>query len=62
MIDAISILRAAPWSTTYCNTILSVLESIQTTDEDHLRMMDLADYFHQQACAAREIKKKRLPD
>jgi len=51
---------------TYANTIMSFLELMDDRDtitwDEHERMVGIADYFHQQACASQEIKDKRLPD
>jgi hypothetical protein len=49
---------------TYCNTIMSVVELMSDTmsDADQQRMIDVADYFHQQACESQKIPNKRLPD
>jgi hypothetical protein len=48
----------------YANTIMSFLELMEETmDEgEHARMLDIADYFHQQAVESQKIKNKRLPD
>jgi hypothetical protein len=66
--DAVVIRLKDPFAATalftYCNTIMSFLELMEDTmDEgEHQRMLDVADYFHQQACESQKIKGKRLPD
>lgn len=66
--DAVVIRLKDPFAATalftYCNTILSFVELLedQMSDEDHQRMIDIADYFHQQACVSQKIDNKRLPD
>lgn len=65
--DAVVIRLKDPFAVTalfsYANAIMTVLELMPDMDvEEHSRMVDLADYFHQQACVSQEIKGKRLPD
>ena len=66
--DAVVIRLKDPFAATalftYANTIMSFLELMEEdmTEEDHARMLDIADYFHQQACESQKIKGKRLPD
>jgi len=65
--DAVVIRLKDPFATTalytYANTILSYLELTPDLDpEVHQRMMEIADYFHQQATISQEIKNRRLPD
>jgi hypothetical protein len=52
---------------TYCNTIMSFLELMEShvenfNEDDHQQLLDIADYFHQQACESEKIKGKKLPD
>jgi len=66
--DAVVIRLKDPFAATalftYCNTIMSSLELLEgfITEEDEKRLLDIADYFHQQACESQQIKGKRLPD
>lgn len=52
---------------TYCNTIMGFLELLEThvegwDENDHQRLLDIADYFHEQACESQKLKNKKLPD
>jgi hypothetical protein len=66
--DAVVIRLKDPFAATalftYCNTIMSSLELLEDfiSEEDYQRMLNIADYFHQQAMASEKIKGKRLPD
>lgn len=75
--DAVVIRLKDPFAATalftYANTIMSFVELMTNTymtrpadvgmnPGEVKRMMEIADYFHQQACASQEISGKRLPD
>lgn len=49
---------------TYANTIMSFVELMEQFMDpmEHHRMIELADYFHDQAVTSQTIKDKRLPD
>jgi hypothetical protein len=66
--DAVVIRLKDPFAATalhtYANTILSSVELLEDfiTQDDYQRMLDIADYFHNQALDSEKIKGKRLPD
>jgi hypothetical protein len=68
--DAVVIRLKDPFAATalftYCNTIMSfleLLESLEVISElEHQSLLDIADYFHSQALESEKIKGKRLPD
>ena len=64
--DAVVIRLKDPFAATalhtYCSAILTVLELMELDEDEHQRMLDIADYFHQQAVESSSIKGKRLPD
>lgn len=66
--DAVVIRLKDPFAATalytYCNTIMSFMELMEDTmtQEEHRRMLDIADYFHERAVSSEKIKGKRLPD
>jgi hypothetical protein len=68
--DAVVIRLKDPFAVTalftYCNTIISFVELLRTTDhisdEDEKRLIDIADYFHDKATESQQITDKRLPD
>jgi hypothetical protein len=67
--DAVVIRLKDPFAATalftYANTIMSIVELMSPNgmaEEDAKRMIDIADYFHQQACESQKIGGKRLPD
>lgn len=49
---------------TYANTIMSLVELMEHWIDpmEHHRMIEIADYFHQQAVQSQTIKDKKLPD
>jgi hypothetical protein len=69
--DAVVIRLKDPFAATalftYCNTIMSFLELLEThvesfSEGDHQSLLDIADYFHSKALESEKIKNKRLPD
>jgi len=66
--DAVVIRLKDPFAATalhtYCSAILTVLDLMKDdmTEEEYQRMLDVADYFHQQAVTSSQIKGKRFPD
>ena len=68
MDDAVVIRLKDPFAATalytYCNTIMSFMELMEDTmtEDERQRMLDIADYFHDQAGQSEKIKGKRLPD
>lgn len=49
---------------TYANTIMSLVELMEQWIDplEHTRMIELADYFHNQAVTSQTIQDKKLPD
>lgn len=68
--DAVVIRLKDPFAVTalftYANTIMSFLELMgnneSISDEEHTRMLEIADYFHERATESQAIAGKRLPD
>jgi hypothetical protein len=66
--DAVVIRLKDPFAATalhtYCSAILTVLDLMRDDmeEEEYQRMLDIADYFHQQAVESSKIEGKRLPD
>jgi hypothetical protein len=68
--DAVVIRLKDPFAATalftYANTIMSFIELMekgQHLDEwEHMRLVDIADYFFSQGVLSQQIDKKRLPD
>jgi hypothetical protein len=69
--DAVVIRLKDPFAATalytYCNTIMSFVELLEEhadnfKEDDHQRLLDIADYFHGQAMESERIKGKKLPD
>lgn len=64
--DAVVIRLKDPFAATalftYNNTIMNALDNNWIPEEDQERMLEIADYFHQQAVESSKIKNKRLPD
>jgi hypothetical protein len=69
--DAVVIRLKDPFAATalytYCNTIMSFLELMDSIDglvspDDYQRLLNIADYFHGMGVESEAIKGKRLPD